>query len=92
MRNVALATALAAGTLFCTPALSATYPYRHHQEQEIDRHQVGVVDVLIESVGKGRIDAFFSNGRQIAGNILLDHYAPRKGWQSDQGRPPREGP
>jgi hypothetical protein len=49
-------------------ARAVTYPFQIHQEQNIDSHQVGWIDLAIDPSGKGSLTAGFSNGKQWAGN------------------------
>jgi hypothetical protein len=72
MRNlkngVLCGTALLAAVAIPQTALATTYPYRTHIEQNIDHHQSGWIDVVIDETGKVSITAGFSNGKQFAGN------------------------
>jgi hypothetical protein len=44
------------------------FPYHYHKEQNIDAHQIGYVDVVLNPDGTGWVTATFSNGKQWAGN------------------------
>jgi hypothetical protein len=46
------------------------FPYMIHKEQNIDNHQIGYVDVLLNADGTGTVTARFSNGKQWAGNTF----------------------
>jgi hypothetical protein len=51
-------------------AHAVTYPYRLHQEQNIDTHQVGWIDLTIDAQGHGSLTDSWSNGKQISGNTF----------------------
>jgi hypothetical protein len=55
---------LAYSTLFIT------YPYRCHQEQNIDTHQVGWIDLTLDAQGHGSLTDSWSNGKQTSGNTF----------------------
>jgi len=67
--------------LFALSATAATaavsYPYKEHKEQNIDDHQVGAIDLAIDSQGHGTLHHFWSNGKQIAGNNFYSVVALR---------------
>jgi hypothetical protein len=100
-----LAVAIALATFAVTPSLAMTYPYHLHQEQNIDDHQVGWIDLDINSNGTGLLTASFSNGKQIAGNnfysiavlrrkdgTIIDHpILQEKGLDGSWGGHAREG-
>jgi hypothetical protein len=65
IRGAIAVAALCAGI---TAALAGTFPIKVHREQEIDRHQVGWIDVTIQDSGKVVVAGGFSNGKQLAGN------------------------
>ena len=52
------------------PAAAVTYPYKLHQEQNIDTHQVGWIDLTIDPQGHGSLTDSWSNGKQSSGNIF----------------------
>src|SRR5262249_28559726 len=49
-------------------ARAVTYPFQIHQEQNIDNHQVGWIDLAIDPSGNGSLTAGWSNGAQWRGN------------------------
>jgi hypothetical protein len=51
-------------------ANAVTYPYKLHQEQNIDTHQVGWIDLTIDAQGQGSLTDSWSNGKQISGNTF----------------------
>jgi hypothetical protein len=46
------------------------YPYKLHQEQNIDTHQVGWVDLTIDPQGNGSLIDGWSNGKHTSGNTF----------------------
>ncbi len=65
------ACALTAALVVAAPAGAApSLPYKFHTEQNIDNHQVGYVDVVVNADGSGAVTAKFSNGQQIRGNTF----------------------
>jgi hypothetical protein len=52
------------------PAGAVTYPYKLHQEQNIDTHQVGWIDLTIDAQGHGNLIYSWSNGKQTSGNTF----------------------
>jgi hypothetical protein len=46
------------------------YPYNFHQEQNIDDHQVGWIDVKIDAQGRGTLTHSWSNGKRTSGNTF----------------------
>jgi hypothetical protein len=59
------------GLIAAVPAeATPAFPYRYHTEQNIDNHQVGFVDVVVNGDGSGTVTARFSNGKQLAGNTF----------------------
>jgi hypothetical protein len=50
------------------PSKAASFPFPYHNEQNIDQHQVGYVDVVIQPDGSGSVTTKWSNGKQWAGN------------------------
>ena len=67
-RIVPLAALLAIGSVGATSA--ATFPYQLHQEQNIDSHQVGWIDLTIDAQGRGSLTQSWSNGKQTSGNTF----------------------
>lgn len=51
-------------------ASAVTYPFRSHQEQNIDTHQVGSIDLMIDAAGNGSLTHSWSNGQKISGNTF----------------------
>jgi hypothetical protein len=66
LAGAALALLAVTGAALATPPL----PYRLHREQNIDNHQVGYLDVVVNPDGSGVVVAKFSNGKQYAGNTF----------------------
>jgi hypothetical protein len=52
------------------PAEAIDYPYKFHQEQNIDTHQVGWIDVAIDAQGHGLLTHNWSNGKRTSGNTF----------------------
>jgi len=52
------------------PAPAPALAFTHHQEQNIDNHQVGWIDIAIDPDGHGTLTHSWSNGKQIAGNTF----------------------
>jgi hypothetical protein len=72
---VVAATALTIGG--ASVAGAATFPYRLHQEQNIDSHQVGWIDLAIDAEGHGSLTQSWSNGKQTSGNTFYGIVALR---------------
>ncbi|TCM65754.1 hypothetical protein [Rhizobium sp. BK068] len=70
MFNVFRIILVAFGLTIATSAFAIDFPFRFHHEQEIDRHQIGYVDVVIAPDGAGSVTTKFSNGKQFAGNTF----------------------
>jgi hypothetical protein len=51
-------------------AEAVTYPYKLHQEQNIDTHQVGWIDLTIDAQGHASLTDSWSNGKQTSGNTF----------------------
>jgi len=51
-------------------AAAVQYPYKLHQEQNIDTHQVGWIDLAIDPQGHGSLTYSWSNGKQTSGNTF----------------------
>jgi hypothetical protein len=47
-----------------------TYPYKIHLEQNIDTHQVGWIDLTIDSQGHASLTDSWSNGKHTSGNTF----------------------
>jgi hypothetical protein len=51
-------------------AHAVTYPYKLHEEQNIDTHQVRWIDLTIDAQGHGVLIDSWSNGKQTSGNTF----------------------
>ena len=49
---------------------AVTFPYKAHQEQNIDTHQVGWIDLTIDAQGHATLTDSWSNGKQTSGNTF----------------------
>ena len=49
---------------------AVTYPYKLHQEQNIDTHQVGWIDLTIQAQGYANLTVNWSNGKRTSGNTF----------------------
>ena len=61
------------GALFlglATTSSNAAQPIHWFAEQNIDHHQVGHVRIDIDANGNGRVEHFWSNGKQFSGNTF----------------------
>ncbi len=105
IRRITAAVLLFVGVVsMLTSAHAVEFPFRHHQEQNIDKHQVGYVDIVIDAEGRGTVTYKWSNGKQWSGNtfysvvVFLDKkgdivYSDRqtKGLDGSFGGRAREG-
>jgi hypothetical protein len=96
---------LAGSVVLALPCFAGpSFPYSYHAEQNIDEHQVGYVDVVVNANGSGVVTTKFSNGQQIRGNTFssaIGFYGAEdkpflvvvetKGLDGSLGGPAREG-
>ncbi len=72
MSNLCKAISLAIVLMPITASVSGavTYPYKLHQEQNIDTHQVGWIDLMIDAQGHASLTDSWSNGKRTSGNTF----------------------
>jgi hypothetical protein len=70
--NLCKATSFAIVLMPMTTSVSGavTYPYKLHQKQNIDTHQVGWVDLMIDAQGHDSLTDSWSNGKRTSGNTF----------------------
>lgn len=77
---------LAAAAFVIAPSLciaKPAFPYHYQAQQNIDRHQIGYLDVVVDGGGHGVVTTKFSNGQQIRGNT----FASATGFYAHNGKP-----
>jgi len=51
-------------------AAAVTFPYEVHREQNIDKNQIGWIDLTVDAPGQGSLTHSWSNGKRISGNTF----------------------